>query len=88
MKRGRPERPAGPSRRCRTLLLEISRYLDGELSPARRRLVEQHIAGCTCCDTMAQRLQTVIRMSRDERKTPPRDVMRRAAARVRRLIAG
>ena len=29
--------PTRPSARCRTLLLELSRYLDGDLTPARRR---------------------------------------------------
>lgn len=36
--------PARPSARRRTLLRELSPYLDGELSPARRRTVERHIS--------------------------------------------
>ena len=35
--------PTRPSARCRALLLELSRYLDGDLTPARRRTVERHI---------------------------------------------
>ena len=35
-----------PSARCRALLLELSRYLDGDLTPARRRTVERHIKAC------------------------------------------
>ena len=76
-----------PSRKCRALLLEVSRYLDDELSPARRRAVEAHVMSCTCCGTMAIRLRTVMAACRAEgRQSPPRDVMRRASARVRTLL--
>ena len=37
--------PTRPSARCRALLLELSRYLDGDLTPARRRTIERHIEG-------------------------------------------
>ena len=37
---------ARPSARCRKLLLELSRYLDGDLTPARRRTIERHIGAC------------------------------------------
>ena len=82
MKRGRP------SPKCRALLLEMSRYLDGELPAARRQSVEAHINSCECCGTMAVRLRTVVAACRSEgRKRPPRDVMARAAARIRDLLA-
>ena len=32
-----------PSARCRALLVELSKYLDGDLTPARRRTVERHL---------------------------------------------
>ena len=51
---------ARPSARCRKLLLELSRYLDGELTPAQRRRVEQHVAACECCETMAARLRRTV----------------------------
>ena len=35
--------PIRPSARCRSLLLELSRYLDGDLTPARGRTIERHI---------------------------------------------
>jgi len=77
-----------PSARCRRLLLELSRYLDGDLTPARDRKVEQHIAACECCGTMAARLRRTVAACRAEgSRRPPRDVMSRAAARVRALIA-
>jgi hypothetical protein len=79
---------ARPSVRCRKLLLELSRYLDGELTPARRRTVEQHVAACECCGTMAARLRKTIAACRVEGgRRPPRDVISRASARIRALIA-
>ena len=77
-----------PSPRCRKLLLELSRYLDGELTAARRRQVERHIGTCECCGTMAARLQRTVEACRIEgSRRPPRAVMSRAAARIRALIA-
>lgn len=80
--------PTRPSARCRTLLLELSRYLDGDLTPARRRTVERHIKACACCGTMAARLRsTVAACHAAGKRRPPRDVMSRAAKRIRALIA-
>jgi anti-sigma factor RsiW len=75
-------------RRCRALLLDISRYLDGELPPARRRSVEAHIDACDCCSEMSFRLRAVIAACRAEGAArPPRAVMTRAAARIRTLLS-
>jgi anti-sigma factor RsiW len=80
--------PARRSARCRALVLELSRYLDGDMTPARRRTVEQHIKACGCCGTMAARLRRTVAMCRAEgKKRPPRDVIARAAERIRALIA-
>jgi anti-sigma factor RsiW len=77
-----------PSARCRALLLEVSRHLDGDLTPARRRTIERHIKTCGCCGTMAARLRTTVAACRAEgKKRPPRDVMSRAAKRIRMLVA-
>jgi anti-sigma factor RsiW len=77
-----------PSARCRAQLLEMSRYLDGELGPARRRAVEAHIASCSCCGSMAARLQKVVAVCRAEGgRRPPRAVRARAASRIRELLA-
>jgi anti-sigma factor RsiW len=79
--------PARPSARCRALLLEVSRYLDGDLTPTRCRTVERHIQACTCCRTMATRLRRTVAACRAEgKRRPPRDVMLRAAERIRALI--
>ena len=80
--------PTRPSARCRALLLELSQYLDGELSPARRLTVERHIKACACCGTMAVRLRRTIAAYRAEgTRRPPRAVMTGAAKRIRALIA-
>jgi hypothetical protein len=80
--------PARPSKRCRTLLSELSRYLDGDLTSARRRTVERHIKACACCGTMAARLRRTMAVCRaGGKRRPPKDVMSRAAERIRALIA-
>ncbi len=77
-----------PSARCRKLLLTLSRYLDGDLTPAVRRQVERHVKTCACCGTMAARLQRTIAACRAEgKRRPPRDVTSRAAERIRLLMA-
>jgi anti-sigma factor RsiW len=69
-------------------LLELSRYLDGELSPSRRRIVERHIASCACCGTMELRLRTVVAACRAEGHEPlPRAVTASAARRIKKLLA-
>jgi anti-sigma factor RsiW len=69
-------------------MLELSRYLDGELTPARCRKVEKHIQACDCCETMVARLRRTVAACRAEgKKRPPRAVMSRAAARIRALVA-
>jgi anti-sigma factor RsiW len=83
----RPIAATRPSPKCRALLVEISEYLDGELPPSRRRIVERHMESCTCCGTMASRLRRVVEACRADRKRPPRTVMNRAMSRVRRLLA-
>ena len=77
-----------PPARCRKLLLELSRYLDGELTPARRRQVEQHIGACECCGTMTVRLRQIVATCRAEGgRRPPRHVIAGAAHRIKALIA-
>jgi len=79
---------ARASPRCRALLRELSRYLDGDLTAARRRTIARHVNGCGCCATMAQRLRVTVAACRAEgERRPPREVRLRAAQRVRALIA-
>jgi anti-sigma factor RsiW len=80
--------PIRPSARCRTLLQELSRYLDDDLTPARRRTIERHVKACACCGTIAARLRRTMAACRAEgTRKPPRDVMSRAAERMRALVA-
>ncbi len=80
--------PARPSARCRALVLELSRYLDGDIAPGRRRTVEKHIKACACCATMAARLRRTVAVCRaGGKRRPPGDVMSRAAERIRALKA-
>ena len=76
-----------PTARCRRLLLALSRYLEGDLTPVRRRAVERHIDGCACCATTAVRLRRAVAVCRAEAaRRPPRLVMSRAAERIRALL--
>jgi anti-sigma factor RsiW len=77
-----------PSARCRKLLMEISRYLDGDLTPARQRMVEQHVRACACCGTMAARLRRTVAACRAEGgRRQPREVRSRAEIRIKALVA-
>jgi anti-sigma factor RsiW len=81
--------PARPSARCRALVRELSRYLDCDMTPSRRRTVDKHLRACVCCETLAARLKRTAAVCRAEgKRRPPRDVMSRAARRIRELIAG
>lgn len=77
---------AAASPRCRALLRELSRYLDGDLPPARRQAIERHLTACTCCGTMSARLRTAMAACRAEGlQQLPRALRLRAAKRVRAL---
>ena len=82
---------SGPGRSrgdCGALLLQVSQYLDGDLTPARLRKVERHIKECVCCGRVAANLQRTLAACRAEGKArPPRAVMSRAAARIKQLVA-
>lgn len=72
---------------CRALLMELSRHLEGELTPARARAVAKHLDGCECCGTMAERLKRTIAACRAAGQPRlPADVRARARARIRHLM--
>jgi anti-sigma factor RsiW len=72
---------------CRRRLTELSRYLDGELTPARRRRIEQHLADCECCGTLTRRMRRTIAACHAEgRVRPPRAVRSKAAERIGALV--
>lgn len=81
--------PRRPSPHCRALLAELSRHLDGELTAARRREIERHLADCHCCEEMAARLRLTAAACRGAQARPmPAAVRARAQARIRALLDG
>lgn len=46
--------------RCFDVQVELEAYVDGELSPERTALLEQHLAGCEGCRAELARLQAVV----------------------------
>src|SRR5688500_13937960 len=77
-----------PAARCLKLLREISRYLDGDVTPARQRTIEQHLAACAGCAMLTVRLRRTVAACRAEQSARlPRAVISRAKARVESLLA-
>lgn len=73
--------------RCRELAIDVSDYLDGELSVTRAERLERHLAGCECCAAFAESLRRAIATCRAAGRTAlPRTVQARARRRVRELL--
>jgi anti-sigma factor RsiW len=80
--------PSGHER-CQDLLERLSRYIDGELSPADRSSVEQHLRDCPCCEKILHGLEHTVDLCREQgRPELPPDVRARALQRVQQLMAG
>lgn len=81
-----PNEPAR-STRCQQQLLELSAYLEGDLTPERMAALDAHLAGCECCGRMATSLRAAMALCRsDEARALPAEVETRAVARVRDLL--
>ena len=77
------------SPRCQQQLLELSAYLEGDLTPDRIAALDAHLDGCTCCGEMAASLRRTIALCRsEEARDLPDAVRRRALAAVRALLGG
>ena len=76
------------SDRCRSLLEQLSRYIDDELTVAQRRSLTAHLRRCPCCQTMADSLKHTVETCRKAgtARLPP-DVRVRARARIATLLA-
>lgn len=86
MSRSRPDTGI-PGSDCRAQLTELFAYLDDELSDARCRAIEQHLASCACCEGLAAGLRRAIAVCRASgRERLPSRVRARAQARVARLL--
>jgi anti-sigma factor RsiW len=73
---------------CRAQLSELFAYLDGELSPARCRVIERHLKDCRCCGTLADGLRDAIAACRARgRQRVPAPVHRKARAAARALMS-
>jgi anti-sigma factor RsiW len=76
------------SNRCRSLLEQLSKYLDDELTPAQRRSLSAHLRRCPCCQTMADSLKHTVDACRKAGTARlPADVRVRARARIATLLA-
>ena len=76
------------SDRCRSLLEQLSKYLDDDLTPAERRSLTAHLRRCPCCQTMAESLKHTVEACRKAGTTRlPADVRVRARARIATLLA-
>lgn len=74
--------------RCRTLLEQSSKYVDGDLGPDERRAMALHLRRCPCCRSLADSLKkTVAACKKAGRVRLPDDVRRRARARITTLLA-
>lgn len=80
---------AHPRGNCRSLVAELSDYIDGSLTPARVRAIERHLANCPCCDVFADSLrQAMAACQAVGRSRLPRDVERRARQRIAQILEG
>ena len=76
------------SDRCRSLLEQLSQYIDGDLTPAQRRALAAHLRHCPCCQTMADSLKHTVDTCRKAGAARlPADVRLRARARIATLLA-
>jgi anti-sigma factor RsiW len=74
--------------RCQQQLVELSAYLEGDLSPAKMAELDAHLASCDCCEELAASLRRTIALcDSDEARELPPDVKARAVARIRALLA-
>jgi anti-sigma factor RsiW len=72
---------------CRAVLLEFSKYLDGEQSQVSCRRIERHLQSCASCATATDQIRKAVVSCRQMKKQPlPVDVRARAVLRVKALI--
>jgi anti-sigma factor RsiW len=73
---------------CRAQLAELFAYLDGDLTPARCRIIESHLQQCPCCDHLAASLRRAIGACQLVGcSRMPAAVRRKARARARALAS-
>jgi anti-sigma factor RsiW len=73
---------------CRAVLLEFSKYLDGEQSPGACRRIERHLQSCHSCAAATDQMRRVVASCRRVKKHRlPEDVRARASQRIKGLLA-
>lgn len=78
----------GHQERCRDLLEQLSRYIDGDLSAVDRRTVSIHLKRCPCCEEFVAGLRRTVSVCRGAgRRRLPADVRARARTRIADLLA-
>ncbi len=72
---------------CRELLLRMAQGLEGDLTPAERRALARHLAGCERCLEFSESLKRTVQLCHDA-GAPPMSAHARARARanVSRLL--
>jgi anti-sigma factor RsiW len=84
----KPQPQAQPRDRCRQLLEQVSRYIDGDLTAAERRSVSRHLRACPCCQSMADSLQHAVELCHKAGASRlPAQVRARARARIATLLS-
>jgi anti-sigma factor (TIGR02949 family) len=59
---------------CQELIARLDDFLDGELDPALCDKIQQHLAECPYCHSVADTLQTMLALYRGAPDAVPRDV--------------
>jgi anti-sigma factor RsiW len=78
----------GHEGRCRDLLEQLSRYIDGDLTAVDRRTVTLHLKRCPCCEEFVAGLRRTVSVCRGAgRRRLPAGVRARARARIVELLA-
>jgi anti-sigma factor RsiW len=82
-----PRRTPRPPARCLALLDRLSRYIDDELTPQQRRIIDAHCRDCPRCRRMIASLRRTIALYRNAEVTRmPTGTRARARARIARLL--
>jgi anti-sigma factor RsiW len=72
---------------CLELIEELLGYLDDELSTARCRAIERHLADCACCEYLASRVKRTVGLCRAAGQARlPASVKRQARQRIHQLL--
>ncbi len=72
---------------CRTILVEFSKYLDGEQSPASCERIERHLESCASCAAATAQIRKVVASCRElKEQRLPEEVRLRASQRIKALL--